>query len=111
MADTNPAVSHLPRSLPTEVELRISRSQNPRFTPRELRTIGEHYGRSFAAIVGDDADEKFAILAWLQLRRDGHDLTLDDMDDIVIHVVVDVAVDPTSGMPLSTSPPSATSGE
>ena len=98
------------RSVPREVTLRQDELAAPRFTPRELRIIKEQTGRSFMQLVTDEGDDtKFAVMAWLKLRRDGHDLTLDDMDDVVITIGSDV-LDPTNGQPDITSPRSAASG-
>lgn len=98
-------------AVPAEVTLRQDELAAPRFTPRELREIKEQTGRSFMQLITDEGDDtKFAVMAWLKLRRDGHDLTLDDMDDIVITIGGDVP-DPTTGLPATTSPRSAGSGE
>ena len=94
---------------PAQVELRQEEVQTPRFTPRELRMIQEHTGRSFSQIVTDeDSDEKFVLVAWLKLRRDGYQVGWDDMDDIVIQI--GGSANPTTEQPATTSPPSATTG-
>lgn len=96
--------------VPLEVVLRQDELAAPRFTPRELRMIKEHTGRAFTQVIADeDSDDKFTILAWLKLRRDGFDLTFTDMDDIVI--TIGGTPDPTSVSLSTTSPLSASSGE
>jgi len=94
------------------LEVVVSNEANAvRFTPRELRMIQEATGRSFSAILTDEAsDEKFTALAWLKLRRDGVALDWGDMDDVII-VIQAPESDPTSGPPSTTSRPSAPSGE
>ena len=105
-----PRLAHLPARLPAEVKL-TPQDQNVRFTPRELATIKESYGRSLSQLVSDDeSDEKLVVLAWLKLRREGVDLSLDDMLDIVVSLEGAETVDPTSGGTSTTSPPSAGSG-
>jgi hypothetical protein len=104
-----PNVTPLQR-YPSEVSL-TPQDRNVRFTPRELAAIKERYGRALSALVDDDeSDDKLVVLAWLKLRREGWQLDLDDMLDIVVSLEGDGATDPTSGTPLTTSPPSAGSG-
>ena len=106
MAATN-AVNH---RVPAEVTLRQDELAAPRFTPRELRIIKEQLGRSFMQLVQDDGDdEKFAVMAWLKLRREGYDLDYTDMDDVVI-TIGGTSLDPTNEQPDTTSPHSAASG-
>jgi len=94
---------------PATVDVSAEELSNPRFTPRELRLIQEHAGRSFSAIVGDaDSDEKMVVIAWLKLRRDGYAITLADMDDVVIGFAIE---NPTNGKPPPTSPHSVVGGE
>lgn len=94
-----------------EVIIRRVDMANPRFTPRELRMVREQLGRSFSEIVADDgSDEKFVVIGWLKLRRDGHELDWSEMDDVVLTFVTDEP-DPTNGQPPSTSPRSAGTGE
>lgn len=95
-----------------EVVLHASEAAAPRFTPRELREIKEHLGRTFSQILSDeDTDDKFVVLAWLKLRRDGHDVDWDDMDDVIVSLVPDQPPDPTNGRPPATSPGSAATGD
>jgi len=78
-----------------EVELDLA-EMTMRFTPRELRLIREHIGRSYSEIVADDtSDDRFTVMAWLKARRDGHPLEWEDMEDVVI-TITNSAVDPTS---------------
>ena len=98
----------------TEVTVYRTDLANPRFTPRELRLIREQTGRTLSAILTDEeSDEKFIVFGWLKLRRDGHEITLEDMDDVVLHFVTTEeapAADPTNGRPSATSPPSVATG-
>lgn len=97
------------RALPREVEIR--RDLDMRFTPRELRAIKEATGRSLIQTIGDDeSDERFTVFAWLKLRREGYDLSLADMDDVIIAIIGDEP-DPTIAPRSETSPHSAGSGE
>ena len=107
MADTDRALI-----LPSEVVLHQQEIATPRFTPRELRMISDHLGRSFTQIVTDEeSDDKFSVMAWLKLRRDGYLVSWEDMDDIVITVAAGDQADPTNGSRPVTSPRSAGSGE
>jgi hypothetical protein len=102
------------RPLPREIVLRAD-GMEVAFTPRELRMIRENTGRTWSQIITDeDGDDKYTVLAWLKLRREGYDVTLDQLDDVVIRVPTTAEqpeVDPTSGGRSTTSPASATSGE
>lgn len=105
--DLTPVPDHV---LPTEVHLSRDDLASPRFTPRELRLIKDTTGHSFTTLIGDDdSDDKVVVIAWLKLRRDGYDVTLADMDDVVLSFNVD-AEDPTNASPPTTSPRSATGG-
>lgn len=95
----------------TEVVLTAEDVRAPRFTPRELRMVQAQYGKAFSAIVGDeDTDDKFVVLAWLKLRRDGVDCDVTDLDDVVITLAVAEELDPTSAVPPTISPSSANGG-
>lgn len=97
--------------LALEVELTTSDVAKPRFTPRELRLIKEQVGRSFTQVMSDEeSDDRFVVFAWLKLRRNGHGLDWDDMDDVVITISGEPDVDPTNGQPAKTSPRSAATG-
>jgi hypothetical protein len=100
---------------PTEVVIHRADMANPRFTPRELRLIRETLGRSFSSVLADEeSDDKFVVLAWLKLRRDGHELAWEEMDDVVLTFVTaepEAAPDPMNGQPPTISPRSAGSGE
>lgn len=100
------------RPLPTEIVLRAEEMEVG-FTPRELRMVRDALGRSWSQIVADlESDDKFLVFAWLRLRRDGYDVGLEAVDDIVIRITTDEAPpDPTSVEPSRTSPASVTSGE
>jgi hypothetical protein len=99
-------------ALPREVKLRREDLRAPRFTPRELKMIQEHLGRSFTEVITDEnGDDKYSVLAWLKLRRDGYAISWEEMDDVVIDFDVEAEPDPTSEQPSTTSPLSASSGE
>jgi hypothetical protein len=100
------------RPLPAEIVLRPE-GLEVAFTPRELRMIKEAVGRTWSQIVADEeGDDKYPVMAWLRLRREGYDVTLDQLDDIVIRVpTTPEEPDPTNSGPSKTSPASATSGE
>ena len=86
--------------LPAQVTLHKAEIANPRFTPRELRLIKEQTGATLSTLLGDESgDEKFVVFGWLKLRREGHELDLADMDDVVLSFdfAGDVVADPTSG--------------
>jgi hypothetical protein len=88
----------------------ISTDYTPAFTPRELDMIKDATGRAYTAIVqDDDSDDRMVVTAWLKLRRDGHEIGLDEMRDVVIELSA-AAPDPTSGEPSSSSSTSAASG-
>lgn len=109
MADAEITQILQPQRLPSEVM--VTNADAPRFTPRELEMIKAEYGVSFSQIIqDDDSDAKYPVLAWLKLRRQGYDITLDEMQDIVISIVADVEEDPTKPQPSNGSPPSAGSG-
>lgn len=108
MADTITTVT------PDEVRL-VKADLSPRFTPRELATIKARYGRSMTALMQDDlSDDRLIVVAWLRLRREGRDVELDDMDDVIIGLPTELeaaaAMDPTNAKPANGSLPSPTSG-
>jgi hypothetical protein len=100
-------------TVPDEVRL-VKADLSPRFTPRELATIKARYGKSMTALMQDDvSDDRLIVVAWLRLRREGRDVDLDDMDDVVIGLPTELdasAVDPTNATPANGSPPSVSSG-
>ena len=106
MADSNGSMT-----TPTVREIELDLADfTMRFTPRELRLIREHTGRSYSEILNDDAsDERFTVMAWLKARRDGTEIDFDDMDDVVI-VLANSAVDPTSVLRDAISQHSAATG-
>jgi hypothetical protein len=72
--------------------------------------VRETFGRSWSSITADEADdEKFVVSAWLMLRRDGYEVALDDMDDVVIRIAIEEP-DPTRPELSESSPHSADSG-
>jgi len=82
------------------------------FTGRELAAIREHTGKSLSALLADEeGDDKFIVLAWLKLRREGHDIAWEGMLDIVVDFrPTGSAADPPLASPSTPSPPSVTSG-
>jgi hypothetical protein len=82
------------------------------FTGRELAAIREHTGKSLSALLGDEeGDDKFIALAWLKLRREGHEIDWDAMLDIVVDFrPTGSAADPQPAPPSTPSPASAISG-
>lgn len=104
----------VPSAAPAEVVLTRADLAAPRFTPSELRTLREVFGRSFSELMDDGAsDDKFVALAWIKLRRLGVEVTVAEMDDTVIEIRADQreeSQDPTSGVPSASSPPSAATG-
>ena len=106
-------VTHLHNATPESVVLYLDDVQSPRFTPRELDAVRASLGRSFGQILADqDTDDKFAVLAWLKLRRSGSDIDFDGMRDVVIELHPEAeSADPTKAVPPTISPPSATTGE
>lgn len=108
-------VAHINRGNPEHVELYQEDITRPRFTPRELDTVKEALGRSFSQILTDEtSDDKFTVLAWLKLRRDGYTVDWEAMRDVVIAVMADVPAElanPTNALPPTISPPSADIGE
>jgi len=89
----------------------ISSGYTPQFTPRELGMIRDQTGRAYSQIVADeDSDEKFTVTAWLKLRRDGYDIRLEEMADVVIELAAEQPPGPTSAGPSDSSSPSAGSG-
>jgi hypothetical protein len=96
---------------PREVQLTREDLRAPKFTPRELRMIQEHLGRSFTQVISDEeGDDKYSVLAWLKLRRDGYAIEWEQMEDVVIDFDVAAEPDPTNEKPATISPPSASSG-
>jgi hypothetical protein len=107
MAETVTEI-HPPAQLPAKVV--ISTNYTPQFTPRELDMIRDQTGRSYSQIVGDDdSDDRLVVTAWLKLRRDGHQVTLEQMKDVLIELSGGDA-DPTSSEPSTSSSTSAGSG-
>jgi hypothetical protein len=96
-----------PRELPTEVLLSAD-SIALRLTPREMRML-EAMGKSFAALLGEDAKEsdRTQTIAWIKLRREGFDVTWEQVEDIVVGFK---EPDPTSGGDSTSSPPSVSTG-
>jgi hypothetical protein len=75
--------------------------------------LKEQFGRSLGQILGDEeSDDKFAALAWIKLRRQGFDVDLADLDDVVITIRPSEVekLDPSSGGSSTGSPPSAGTG-
>jgi hypothetical protein len=99
---------------PDTVTLYAEDLTSPRFTPRELAAVRQHTGKSFSQVLTDEAsDDKFTVLAWLKLRRQGLAVEWDQMADVVIGIRAEEAtgLDPTNGSLPTISPPSADIGE
>jgi hypothetical protein len=106
MAETN---GTLTAAELVEIELDV-RDLNMRFTPRELRLIREQTGRSYSQIMADEtSDDRFTVAAWLKTRRDGHDIALADMDDVLISITNTGELDPTTAPPGAILPSSVAS--
>lgn len=89
--------------VPTEVTLTKLDISTPRFTPRELQMVKDRLGRSFSQVIAEEeTDDKFSVIAWLKLRRDGYPVDWDQMLDIVIAIDVTDALNPTSASPQTT---------
>ena len=88
-------------TLPAEVVLTRAEVTKPRFTPRELQTIKAQTGRTLSELFSDEtSDEKFTVFAWLKLRREGHDVSWEEVLDVVLVLDMTDAVpapDPTNG--------------
>jgi hypothetical protein len=98
-------VAHIQPSFPDSVTLYRNDLTSPRFTPRELDQVKEKLGRSFSAILTDEeTDDKFTVLAWLKLRREGYSVGWDQIRDVVISVRAedDAPMDPTTEQPRTT---------
>jgi hypothetical protein len=105
MAETNGTLGMAEQA---EITLDI-KDLDMRFTPRELRLIREHTGRSYSQIMADEeSDDRFTVAAWLKARRDGQDIGWEDMDDVLISIT-NTGVDPTTGRLAAGSLSSATS--
>jgi len=102
-------VSPLPERLPDSVEV----SQNPdlRMSPNLIRALKAETGKTLDQLLGEGADEadRIQTIVWLQLRRQGFDARWDEVGDVALEYVEE-AVDPTSGEPSTSSPPSAAFG-
>jgi len=93
------------------LEVAIGGQTGLKFTPSELAIVKERTGRSLMQILQDEeTDEKFTVMAWLRLRRDGHDIDYDDMGNVIIDIGPGEPPDPTSAMPSTIWPNSAGSG-
>ena len=108
-------IAHMSKAPPQEVELYQEDITRPRFTPRELDTVKDALGRSFTQILTDEeSDDKFTVLAWLKLRRDGFTVDWEAMRDVLISMYADLSAtdaNPTNVKPPTLSPPSAATGE
>jgi len=111
MAEPELTQLHRNGDIPDKVVMAAD-EQRVGFTPRELTAILVHFGKPWSKIMADDeSDDKFVVLAWLKLRRDGFDIPVEAMDGIVIELDASMMADPTSVARPTISPPSATSGE
>jgi len=106
MADS--PLAHLPVPLPDVVTLT---SVAPRFSANELRMLKAQTGRTMEDLLGPGAEDadRWQTMAWLELRRAGHDVSWQDAGDVQV-AVVDETPDPTNGGPSTSSPGSAATG-
>jgi hypothetical protein len=94
------------------LEVSLGGAAGLKFTPRELKLVKAAYGRSLIQILQDDeSDDRFTVVAWLRLRRNGREVELADMDDVLIDLEQPDAPDPTTPPLSPTSPSSVFSGE
>ena len=87
----------------------VAVGQSPRFSPNELRLIKVVTGMTLQDIAQDPADMMQAAV-WCRLRREGYDVSWEQAGDVQADMTPE-PVDPTSGAPSRTSPPSAATGE
>ena len=92
-----------PRELPSELVLSPD-SMSMRLTTNEMRMIRQATGKSLGDL---ESEENTQVAVFSKLRREGFDLTWEQAGDIVVEFR---ALDPTSGGPSTSSPPSADSG-
>lgn len=78
------------RALPQFVKIQGA----PRFSANQLRMVQAATGRSMEQLMNDAASVVQAFV-WLQLRRDGYEVTFDEAGDVPIEFADDVP-DPTS---------------
>lgn len=88
------------RALPTRVRIEVGGA----LTPNEMRLLKEHTGRNLNDLLGGDAEDldaapdRLQALVFVQLRRDGFDVTWDEAGDVLPDYTVEPP-DPTSGAP------------
>jgi len=96
--------------------VRLAADTIPRFTPNQIRLLKAETGRTFTELMGGDngaADDgdRFQLLVWLHLRRQGIPASWADCADVGIDFTAEEPEpDPTSGEPSTSSPRSAASG-
>jgi hypothetical protein len=99
-------------AMPTVVHLSAADS-NRIPSPGTLRMLKAQLGKSWAELMGPDADDadRFQTLAWVALRRDRPELRWEDCEDVEL-VIEDVPAvpDPFDSASSATSPSSAASG-
>jgi len=101
-----------PPALPDRVAL----SPNMSLTPNEMRVLKDKTGRNLNELLGgdvedmDEAPDRIQSLIWVQLRRDGYDVTWEQAGD-VLPDFREPDADPTSGGSSSSSSTSAASGQ
>lgn len=87
-------VVNLPRQLPTEIRV------SAQMTPNEMRQLKAITGRPLQDLLGGDpedmdkAPDRLQALAWVALRRAGHDVTWDQAGDVAA-IVDEPEPDPT----------------
>lgn len=87
-------VVNLPRQLPSEIRV------SPQMTPNEMRQLKTITGRPLQDLLGGDAEDmdkapdRLQALAWVALRRAGHDVTWEQAGDVSA-IVDEPEPDPT----------------
>jgi hypothetical protein len=94
------------KTMPKSVKI----SGNPAFSPNELRVLKAMSGKTLEQIMNDEVDAVQAMV-WSALRDEGYNPTWDDAGDVKGEMTApEDQLDPTTGNPSTTSPPSADSG-
>jgi hypothetical protein len=86
----------------------------PRVSPAIIRLLKAETGRTMTDLMGSDAEtgddgDRFQLMIWLELRRQGIAATWDQCEHVEIEFVVDEP-DPTNGARAMSSPPSVDTG-
>ena len=104
-------LTSLPRPLPATVRI----EQGTSLSPNEMRTLKELTGRSLTELLGGDIDDidqapdRIQSLVWVELRRQGYEVTWEQAGDVRPEFVA-ADPDPTNAGPSTSSPGSAATG-